>query len=212
MLLMMSGIQNFSFGAIILAAGSSSRMGRPKMLLPWKNTTILGHLLSVWKNLAASQIAVVHSGSDTAVAAELDRLRFPSSHRIANPNPARGMFSSVQCAAQWDGWNENLTHWAIALGDQPHLQPETLEALLSAAKTIPNKIHQPAWKGTARHPVLLPRDIFKQLRVSPGENLKMFLHHFSSSSVLIERNDPGLGLDIDHPDDYEKALALYRES
>ena len=47
------------FGVVILGAGASSRMGRPKLLLPWGDTSIIGHLIEQWRALAAAQIAVV---------------------------------------------------------------------------------------------------------------------------------------------------------
>src|ERR1051326_7538368 len=111
-----------SLGVVILAAGRSSRMGRPKLLLPWGESSVLGHLLRVWHSLNARQIGIVCAAHDTGIGAELDRLCFPESQRIANPNPDRGMFSSIQCAAAWRGWEEPLTHWAVVLGDQPHLR------------------------------------------------------------------------------------------
>src|SRR5689334_21433753 len=112
---------SFCAAVVLLAAGASSRMGKPKMLLPWRKTTVLGHLIEVWGELAAQQIAVVYAKADGALEAELDRVAFPNANRIINPEATRGMFSSIQCAAQWRGWNVNITHWAIVLGDQPHL-------------------------------------------------------------------------------------------
>ena len=106
-------------GVVILAAGRSRRMGRPKLLLPWAKTTVLGHLLGQWQTFGAKQVAVVCAVGDQAIQGELDRLGFPAANRIFNPAPDRGMFSSVQCAAQWAGWQQGLTHWAIVLGDQP---------------------------------------------------------------------------------------------
>src|SRR5271169_6647644 len=88
-------------GVVILGAGASSRMGRPKLLLPWKDTTIVGHLIRQWRGLGARQIAVVHRPGDAPLAAELDRLDFPAKDRIVNPQPERGMFSSIVCAAEW---------------------------------------------------------------------------------------------------------------
>src|SRR5947209_16030515 len=107
----------FSPGVVILAAGRSSRMGQPKLLLPWGKTSILGHLIGQWTLLGAKQIAVVRSSDDEALNAELNRLNFPERSRIVNPLPERGMFSSIQCAAGWRGWEPILTHWAIVLGD-----------------------------------------------------------------------------------------------
>ena len=45
------------FGVIILGAGASSRMGRPKLLLPWRGTTVIGHIIYQWRELGAAQIS-----------------------------------------------------------------------------------------------------------------------------------------------------------
>jgi len=94
----------FAFAVVILAAGASSRMGRPKMLLPWGETTVLGCLVAQWQQTGARQITVVVAANDSGITNELDRIGFPREQRITNPDPARGMFSSIQAAARWHGW------------------------------------------------------------------------------------------------------------
>lgn len=183
-------------------------MGRPKMLLPWGETTVLGHLIALWSHLPAEQIAVVCAPTDAALAAELDRLRFPAVNCIVNPDPSRGMFSSIQCAARWSGWGAALTHWAIILGDQPHLQPATLADLIDFTSRNPGKICQPVRRGHARHPVILPAEAFATLKDSNDETLKQFLQRKSATVQLVELDDPGLDLDLDHPADYERAMRL----
>jgi molybdenum cofactor cytidylyltransferase len=199
---------SISLGALILAAGSSSRMGRAKMLLPWGETTVLGHLIALWARLPAAQIAVVCAPADAAIVTELDRVRFPLANRIVNPDPGRGMFSSIQCAAGWPGWNAALTHWAVILGDQPHLRPATLDALADFAARHPRKICQPVHGGHAGHPVILPAEAFAALKGANDESLKQFLQRKSASVQWLELDDPGLGLDLDHPADYERARRL----
>src|SRR5437016_1251765 len=120
----MGAPKEFCLGSVILAAGRSARMGRPKLLLPWGKTSVLGHLFEQWQRLGTYQIAIVCAAGDSIIQAELDRLKFPAENRIINEAPQRGMFSSIQCAARWRGWKSELTHWAIALGDQPHVRPE----------------------------------------------------------------------------------------
>src|SRR2546430_7270194 len=88
--------RQFNFGVVILAAGASSRMGKPKLLLPWGDTSVLGYLIGQWEALGAKQIAVVHGTGDKAIGSELDRLGFPVANRIANPQPGRGMFRFIQ--------------------------------------------------------------------------------------------------------------------
>src|SRR4029079_17696175 len=93
----------FRLMSVLLAAGASLRMGRPKMLLPWGNKTILAHSIQAWQSVADDS-SVIYSSADLPLQAELDRIQFPAEARIANPDPARGMFSSIQTAARWTGW------------------------------------------------------------------------------------------------------------
>ena len=198
---------SLSVGVVILAAGRSRRMGRPKLLLPWGNSSVLGHLITQWEALGARQIAVVCAPNDSAIVTELDRLGFPAEQRIFNPDPERGMFSSIQCAAQWPGWQAAMTHWTLVLGDQPHLREGTLRRLLEFSATNPEAVCQPVQGGHRRHPVVLPKKDFHQLANSTATDLKEFLKPFSTAACEME--DAGLELDIDRPEDYEKALRIY---
>ncbi|MGO9479600.1 MAG: NTP transferase domain-containing protein [Limisphaerales bacterium] len=194
-----------AFGVVILGAGASSRMGRPKLLLPWQGTTIIGHLLNQWRELGAAQIGVVMRPHDAPLVAELDRLAFPRADRIENPQPERGMFSSILCAAGWSGWKDEIATWAIVLGDQPHLRPETLRQLLEFHRANADAVCQLEFGGHARHPVLLPRRAFKELKVSRAGTLKDFLKQTSVRGVRCSVDDPGLALDLDTPEDYQRA-------
>jgi CTP:molybdopterin cytidylyltransferase MocA len=176
-------------------------MGRPKLLLPWRGTSVLGHLVAQWQAAGAGQIAVVCAAGDRAIQVELDRLSFPAAHRIFNPAPDRGMFSSIQCAAQWPAWENALTHFAIVLGDQPHLRQATLQALLRFSAAHPAQVCQPSRAGRPRHPVFLPRTAFPDLAHSQAGQLKEFLA--SLHPATCELDDPGLDLDLDTPADYE---------
>jgi molybdenum cofactor cytidylyltransferase len=197
-----------TLGAVILAAGKSARMGRPKLLLPWGSTSVLGHLLAQWQALGARQIAVVCAADDQVVQGELDRLGFPAANRICNLAPERGMFSSIQCAAQWPGWKAGLTRRAIVLGDQPLVRSETLRGLLGFSAAHPELICQPARAGHGRHPVLLPQATFLALAGSTAPTLKEFLHTRATEMAFYPVDDPGLEVDMDRPEDYEKALKL----
>jgi molybdenum cofactor cytidylyltransferase len=197
------------FGVLILGAGASSRMGRAKLLLPWGATTVIGHIISIWRELGTSQVAVVQRNNDLALAVELDRLEFPQSNRITNPRPERGMFSSILCAANWDGWQADLKSFAILLGDQPHLRPETLRRLVAFHSKHPGAVCQPEFQGRARHPVLLPRDIFYELKRTDAETLKDFLKLIPCSAVQYPVDDASLSLDLDTPEDYIEAMTRF---
>lgn len=191
-------------GIIILGAGASTRMGRPKLLLPWRGTTVIGELLAQWREIGAGQITVVLRPADMALAAELDQLNFPPAYRIENPQPEQGMFSSIVCAAYWDRWQPELSHWAIVLGDQPHLQPGTLRQLLEFSAQNRAMICQPVFGGRTRHPVILPRPAFVELKNTGAATLKEFMKLTAVPRVQCSMADAGLSLDMDTPEDYKR--------
>ena len=195
-------------GVVLLAAGASSRMGRPKMLLRWRGTTVLGHLLDQWALLEPACLAVVCATDNTALHTELDQLNFPAARRILNPHPERGMFSSVQCASAWPHWPTDFTHIAVALGDQPHVRLETLRQQMHFAAKHPDAVTQPARDARGRHPVFLPASLFAAIAETTADNLKQFLQTCGTRIERWESEDAGLDLDLDEPADYERALRL----
>ncbi len=200
----------FSFiGVVLLAAGRSERMGRPKLLLPWGATSLIGHLIEQWSGLGVGQIRVVCAADDAGIQRELDRISFARNERIFNSSPERGMFSSIQCAAASKGWPPAVTHVAVALGDQPHLRRETLASVLEFSAARPGAICQPRFAGHRRHPVVLPAEVFAELASARVLSLKEFLESLSGRTEFCEVNDAGLALDIDRPEDYQEALRQF---
>jgi molybdenum cofactor cytidylyltransferase len=195
-------------GVVILAAGASSRMGRPKLLLPWQDTTVIGHIISQWHELGTMQIVVVHRPNDAALLPELEGLNFPARNRVENPQPERGMFSSILCAANWNGWNEKIRSFVIVLGDQPHLRLDKLRELLDFHALHADSICQPLFEGRERHPVILPRAAFEALMASRAGTLKDFLKLIACPAVQYPVKDSSLALDMDTPEDYKRLKDL----
>src|SRR5262245_55274402 len=166
-------------------------MGRPKLLLSWNQTTVLGHLMELWSRLGADQLAVVCAAGDAAIWGELDRHRFPDELRIVNASPGQ-MLSSIRCAARWQKWKTSLTHWAIVLGDQPHVRFSTLQSIVDAASKHPDKIVQPCRRLRPRHPVLMPERFFKKLGSASVETLRQYLQMQSAQIELVQVDDVGL--------------------
>jgi molybdenum cofactor cytidylyltransferase len=134
----------------------------------------------------------------------LDRLNFPHVNRIENPEPERGMFSSIVCAAHWNGWRSDISNWTVVLGDQPHLQTATLRHLLEFSAQNQEAICQPVFGGRTGHPVILPRTVFGELKKTGAATLKDFLKLAAPPSVRCPVTDAGLSLDMDTPEDYER--------
>jgi len=197
-----------NYGVIILAAGKSERMGAPKMLLPWCQTTVLGYVVESWRSLSAAQVAVVHAVKDAPIWIELNRLGMAPDDRIPNPDQDTGMFGSIRCAAGWGGWKTGLTHFVLVLGDQPHLPLPILRGLLHFAAGESAAICQPAHLGRPRHPIVLPRQLFQRLHEFPGTTMRDFLNVHADSVRTIEFHEAGLDLDLDRPEDYERARRM----
>ena len=198
------GNKLLTIGVVVLAAGASRRMGEPKLLLPWGQTSVLGHLLAQWTRLHAQQTAVVLAAGSQPIVEELNQLAFSKTNRIFNPAPDDGMFSSIQLAANWPGWHPSLTHWVITLGDQPHLKESTLQELLNFGARNPDKIWQPMRGERRKHPVLLAKRFFQELGKTSAGDLKMFLVERAADLSGFQSHDAGLDFDMDTREDYER--------
>jgi len=195
----------------ILAAGESRRMGAPKLCLAWNGTTVLGHLLAQWREAGAEKIVVIHApGADTPVVLELDRLGIPASERAATIAMERGMMGSVVTAAARATQDPALTHLVIALGDQPHLQTETLRAVLRACETAPEQIVRVVFQGKPGHPLALPAGLLAKLAATSSATLRDFLGLQNSAVLDLTCPDSGVLLDIDTPDDYARVRSAPR--
>ena len=194
---------------MILAAGKSTRMGRPKLLLPWNESTIIGHLIALYQTINFVQLAIVCYKDDYTLIEELDRLRFPSDARIFNPESTPDMFSSVVCGIRWKGWRENITHFAIVLGDQPQVKASTIRSLMDFARDHPRNICQPRAGERNGHPVILPRTLTPEVSSGRYLHLKDVINVNSGLVRTLQTEDLGVNDDIDTPAEYLEAKSRY---
>lgn len=183
-------------------------MGRPKLLLPWGNTTVAGHLLRLWSRLGPMDVLAVLAPADDRLAEELSTRR-PANLALTivrNPEPDRGMFSSVQVAAARTRGLSHVTHWFVSLGDQPLIRGETLARLREASQDRPEAIWQPARDGRPRHPILLPAGELGAVAEARGPTLKEWLAGREAVRALMPSDDDGLDVDLDTPGDYAAAI------
>jgi molybdenum cofactor cytidylyltransferase len=194
----------FAFGVVILAAGTSTRMGTCKLLLPWGEKTILTHLLDQWRSTGAAQIAPVIDPSNQPLRTALAHAGFSRSDWIENASPHLEMFSSLQEASRWTGWLSTLTHWIISLGDQPNVKISTLRLLLDAARKNPTRICQPALNGHAAHPIILPAINFRELAQNDVPDLRTYIRAREAFRLRVPVEDAGVSGDLDTPEDYKR--------
>lgn len=188
--------------AIILGAGASTRMGQPKALLRVRESndqTFAAAIFATARAAGAGEIVfVLGPPHGEAIAAAL-----PAGARTAwNPDPARGMLSSVQAglAALQQGCAAALV-WPV---DQPWVSRDTARAIIAAPA---DRIALPVHGGRGGHPLRVPADLFPSLMALPlDRGLRGLLQDHPDRVLRIEVPDPGAVTDADTPADYARAL------
>ncbi|MBP9501089.1 MAG: putative selenium-dependent hydroxylase accessory protein YqeC [Candidatus Promineofilum sp.] len=186
--------------AVVLAAGTSSRMGRNKLLLPWRESTVLARTLAnVKESSVASVLAVTgHEQEKTeAIAADL---YIPT---IRNEYYANGMLTSVQTAVRH--LPPTVEAALVVLGDQPMVDAEMINALLRAYAAGTHGLIAPTYHGQRGNPVLIDRRYFDELMSLPPEAApRVLLQRHESDLHYVEFEDNAILHDIDQPEDYER--------
>lgn len=185
---------------IVLAAGRSRRMGRPKQLLPLADgrtvvETVVGRLgphvdeVFVVIGHVAGQVAAVLAGTDARL--------------VVNPDVDRGMLSSVRCAlrAAGDGWAGYL----VCLGDQPSLSGPVLARVLESARRTAKGIVLPVCAGRRGHPVYLARR-YREVILALGDDcgLDTVTRSHPDDTVEVPVDEGGILDDMDTPADYDR--------
>ena len=145
---------------LILAAGSSSRMGRPKQLLPWGKTTLLQNALESAKASHGDEIIVV-LGSNS----EIIEKTLPSDVvSVINTDWRNGMGSSISCGMHYLLKSKTKFNAVLVLlGDQPLIDSKYLNSMFSIFQSNEKEIVATDYKGRAGVPALFGGNYFKQL-------------------------------------------------
>ena len=187
--------------AIVLAAGESKRMGRPKMILPWGETTVLGQVLATFKAAGVEDLVVVTG----AMRRQVEALVAPPARAVYNQDYAGGeMLGSLQIGLRSLG--ENTAAALIGLGDQPQLEAATLQRLLAAAAQRPEALIVPSFEMRRGHPWILPRSLWPELLLmGPPDSPREFLARHAAEIHYVSVDSPGAIQDLDTPEDYRRA-------
>lgn len=196
--------------AIILAAGESKRMGQPKMLLKWGNTTILEHVISVFANAGVENIVVVTGSAREEVEKIVSAAQtmYPV-HSVFNEGFYEGeMLSSIQCGLR--GFTPpTLSHKEreaaalIALGDQPQVRERSVRRVCEMFKETGSPLVVPSYHMRRGHPWLVERSLWDEiLAMRAPQTPRDFLNAHAEEIRYVEVDDAGILADLDTPEQY----------
>ena len=183
---------------LILAAGSSSRMGEPKQLLPFKQTTLLGSIIQQAKKSLATDVFCILGANAGAVKKSISSYTIET---IYNPNFKEGLSASIIIGIQFL-IPKNYDSVLIMLADQPKITTNYLNKLLKVAEENPTKIIASNYEKSIGVPAIFPKKYYaKLLELSGDKGAKKLLQKLSLDIVSVKSIDL---TDIDTKEDYLK--------
>ena len=205
--------------AIILAAGSSSRMERQqhKLLLPLGNKPVVAHVVEAALASAAQQIIVVlgHQAEQVRVA-----LRTHIADKrlllVENSDYRQGMSTSLraglQATTQLDHTASGTIDGAIVLlGDQPLITACVINMLIQAWEETPKQIVAPLYNGKRGNPVIFGADLFPELiTVTGDEGGRSVIEQHRQDIATVEVGDAAANSDVDTWSAYQQVVAEWQ--
>jgi molybdenum cofactor cytidylyltransferase len=197
-----------AIAALVLAAGLSSRMGRPKLTLPWGKTTVIAQVVQTLWSGGVQHVVVVTGGSREATELALANLPPVEGKRVAcvfNQEYANGeMLVSVQVGLR-ALLTTDCAAFLLALGDQPQIQAATVQAVISAYRADQAALVVPSYEMRRGHPWLVDRRLWAGLAAqSLPFTLRDFLQQHRSSIAYVNVATPTILADLDTPEDYQR--------
>lgn len=189
---------------LVLGAGGSRRLGRPKQLLPYQGTTLLGHVMDMARGCSFDQLLVAIGGSADDVRAQVD---LSGAQIVVNDAYGAGCSSSI--AAAIGAVDPSCDALVLMLGDMPGVTAETVRALLAGRGDSPLAVCR--YDDGRGHPFAFAREVFGELTDLHGDKgVWRLLDQRADEVVEIPRPGP-IPLDVDTPEDYEAVLAQVGE-
>lgn len=179
-------------------------MGRPKLLLPYGQTTVVGSLVAALRRAGVQPIALVTAPGDAALRAWAEEAGLVVA---VNPDPSRGMLSSIRAGIEALGGP-----LAVAAGpepllvvpaDLPALQPATVRTLLAAMSKADAPLAVPVHNGRRGHPLAIAPTLVPEVwDLDLDVGLKQLLERHAGEVLEVPVEDRGAVVDLDTPEDY----------
>jgi molybdenum cofactor cytidylyltransferase len=192
-----------SIAAIILSGGASRRMGTPKALLRFQNETFLDRLIRVFSAVANPIIVVVGKHADQ-IQTGIERGR--EVLFAVNPDPERGMLSSLQCGLALVPAGADAAMFLPV--DHPNIELSTIETLAARFRADRAPVTVPTYAGEHGHPVCIARQLITELMALPPDaKASDVIHRHVARTSYIEVLDQAVVTDVDDPKAYAELLA-----
>lgn len=193
--------------AIILAAGLSSRMGQTKQLLPFKQSTMLQHVIEQVLLLDCEQVVAV-IGHDAQTIKERITIDHPSFSWLENGDYRNGQSSSLHKGLSQVAFPNEAA--LVFLGDTPFVAKQTSQMVIARGQGLAKETEQPyvirpKYNETIGHPVFFANLNEEMIQTIPHESGKSFIRTIPYREEIAV-NDRGILLDIDTRQVYEKLI------
>jgi molybdenum cofactor cytidylyltransferase len=186
---------------LVLAAGGSSRLGEPKQLLPYRGTTLLGHVVDVARACRFDQLVVALGGAAAEVQSRVD---LSGCDVVVNEEFGAGCSSSI--AAALPVLEAHVDTLVLMLGDQPGVEPATVDALVAGRGSAPLAVCR---YGDGRgHPFAFGRAVFDDLASLHGDKGVWKLLDRRGDEVVEVAAPGNVPPDVDTWDDYKALLSV----
>jgi molybdenum cofactor cytidylyltransferase len=185
--------------AVVLAAGTSTRMGSVKQLLRLEGRPLLQHVLDNVRASEVAEIVLVLGYSAEAIAREVDMANI---RVVINESFQQGMGTSLKAGLASLGPHAKAA--LIVLADQPFVQPATLNQLIGEYQRSKAQILIPTHRGFRGNPVLLDRSVFPEVMGLGGDvGCRAIFGDHLEGILKVPVDDVGILLDIDRQADFE---------
>jgi molybdenum cofactor cytidylyltransferase len=185
--------------AVILAAGTASRMGANKLLLPFDGTPMLNHAIDAALYSQVCRTVVVAGHNSAAIIRLCSEY---TTHIAHNPDYIGGMASSIRVGI--DALPADIDAALIMLGDMPYVTAMEIDRLIEAHRAAPASICVPQYCGRRGNPLLWPRRFFPALQQLEGDaGARSLLTDFAEHVQLVDFDSPAVLLDCDTPETFQ---------